>query len=42
MSIILGARGFAYFVHNFDKNGKYVTGNGLLADAEAPPVIGHD
>lgn len=32
MAIIHGARGFGYFVHNFDKDGKYVTDKGLLED----------
>ncbi len=39
MAIIHGARGIGYFVHNFDKNGKYVTGSGLLKDAEMMKAI---
>jgi len=39
MAIIHGGRGIGYFVHNFDKNGKYVTGSGLLKDAEMMKAI---
>jgi hypothetical protein len=34
MAIIHGARGLGFFVHHFDRNGKYVTDAGLLQDPE--------
>jgi len=41
MAIIHGARAIGYFVHHFDKNGKYVTDNGLLEDPEMTEYIKH-
>lgn len=39
MAIIHGARAIGYFVHHFDKNGKFVTSNGLLVDPDMAEAI---